>query len=172
MLNPVAWAVGAIGAQRLAEVAYGRRNDARLRARGAVEHGAGHYRAMVALHVGWLAATAIEGTAAARTSGSHRIERSSLVVFLAAQGLRYTAIRALGERWTTRILVVPDSEPVRTGPYRVLRHPNYVAVALELAAFPTVFGARRTAVTASAANAALMAVRIPAEDRALGRRSP
>lgn len=170
MLKPVAWAVAAMGAQRLAELVHARRNDARLRAAGAVEHGAGHYRAMVALHVGWLAATAIEGTVAARTSTTHRTERSALVVFVAAQALRYGAIRVLGDRWTTRILVLPDAEPVHAGPYRLLRHPNYVAVALELAALPTVFGARRTAVAATIADAALMAVRIPAEDRALGRR--
>jgi methyltransferase len=122
---------------------------------------------MVAVHVGWLAATAIEGTVAPRTSTSHRVERSALVAFVAAQALRYSAIRALGDRWTTRILVLPDAEPVHTGPYRFLRHPNYLAVALELAAFPVVFGARRTAVLASVADAALMAIRIPAEDRAL-----
>lgn len=170
MLKPVAWAVVAMGAQRLAELVHARRNDARLRAAGAVEHGADHYRAMVALHVAWLAATTIEGTFAARTSSTHRVERSALAVFVVAQALRYGAIRALGHRWTTRILVLPDAEPVRTGPYRLLRHPNYVAVALELAAFPMVFGARRTAVAATLADAALMAVRIPAEDRALGRR--
>ncbi|MFN3216315.1 MAG: isoprenylcysteine carboxyl methyltransferase family protein [Acidimicrobiales bacterium] len=170
MLKPVVWAVTAVGAQRIAELVHARRNDARLRAAGAVEHGSGHYRTMVALHVGWLAATAVEGTVAARTSRSHRVERSALAVFVAAQALRYAAIRALGDRWTTRILVLPDAEPVRTGPYRLVRHPNYVAVALELAALPTVFGARRTAVLATVADAALMAVRIPAEDRALGRR--
>lgn len=172
MLKPVAWAVAAMGVQRLAELGRARRNVARLRAAGATEHGEEHYRAMVALHVGWLAATAIEGATAARTSDSRRTERSALVVFVAAQALRYAAIRALGDRWTTRILVLPGTEPVHTGPYRLLRHPNYVAVAAELAAFPIVFGARRTAALATVANAVLMAVRIPAEDRALGRRWP
>jgi len=88
-------------------------------------------------------------------------------LLLLAQGLRIASMRALGERWTARIWVLPGVPPVTRGPYRWLRHPNYLAVALELAAAPMLFGAWRTALLATLANAALMAVRIPIETRAV-----
>jgi methyltransferase len=77
-------------------------------------------------------------------------------------------VAALGERWNTRILVVPGAPPVRRGPYRFLRHPNYLAVAIEIAALPLAFGSWRTALAFSVGNAFLLGVRIPAEERALG----
>jgi len=88
-------------------------------------------------------------------------------VWLAAQGLRVAAVRALGERWNVRIVVVPGEPPVSRGIYRWLAHPNYLAVALEFVSAPTMFGAWRTAGAFSALNALAMAVRIPAEERAL-----
>ncbi len=87
--------------------------------------------------------------------------------WLAAQALRLAAIGALGERWNVRIVVLPGVPPVRRGIYRWLAHPNYLAVALEFVAAPLMFGAWRTAIAASTMNAVAMAVRIPAEERAL-----
>jgi methyltransferase len=78
------------------------------------------------------------------------------------------AIATLGTRWCTRIIVLPGAPPVTGGPYRWLRHPNYLAVVVELAALPLAFGSWRTALAFSSANAALLAVRIRAEERALG----
>jgi methyltransferase len=92
-----------------------------------------------------------------------------LLLFAAAQGLRYAAIVALGQRWNTRVFVLPDMPPVRTGPYRWLRHPNYVAVAIEFVAGPMIFGAWRTAAVISMLNAAVLAVRIRCENDALQR---
>jgi methyltransferase len=89
---------------------------------------------------------------------------------LAAQALRYWAIATLGPRWNTRVIVLPDAPPVTSGPYRWLRHPNYLAVALELAAVPLIHGAWLTAVTFSLANAALLTWRIRVEEAALGQR--
>jgi methyltransferase len=160
MVNGAAVGVGVMALQRLAELLHARRNERALRARGAVEAGARHYPVIVALHATWLAATLLEGRRATR------LARGPLVALGAAQVLRYWAITSLGPQWTTRILVDPSAAPVRSGPYRYLRHPNYVAVAAEIAAFPLVFGAWRTALVFSAADAAALRTRIRTEERA------
>jgi methyltransferase len=98
------------------------------------------------------------------------------MTFVAASGLlgahvlRRAATRALGNRWTSRILVLPGAPLVHNGPYRYLRHPNYLAVAIEVACIPLLGGCFASAALFSAANAWLLAVRIDAEERALGRR--
>lgn len=155
-----------VAAQRLAELALAARNRRRALARGAVEHGAGHYPAMVALHVLWWCGWVLE----ARARGPHLDPLWPLwiVLLLLAGALRYSAIASLGERWNTRILVIPGDAPVERGPYRWLAHPNYVAVALELAALPMLFGAWGTALAAGLANLVLLGgFRIPEENRAL-----
>ena len=168
----ILWMVlGIVVVQRLAELLLARRNGAWARARGAREHGAGHYPALVVLHAGWLAGWVIEA------SGKGPVLSDAWPVwaalFAAAEALRYWAIATLGRRWNTRIFVVPGEAPIRGGPYRFLSHPNYVAVAIELAAVPLLFDAWITAAVASAANAALLlGVRIPAEERALAATSP
>jgi methyltransferase len=94
---------------------------------------------------------------------------AALAVAIGAQALRWWAIATLGWRWNTRIIVVPGASPFTGGPYRFLRHPNYLAVILEMLAIPLVHGAWLTALVFSSLNAALLAIRIPAEERALGR---
>jgi methyltransferase len=167
----VLWIVlGVVIVQRLAELRLARRNEAWARARGAREHGAGHYPAFFVLHVGWLAGWAIE--AAMRGPVLSRTWPAWAALFACAEALRYWAIAALGPRWNTRILVLPGEAPVRTGPYRFLSHPNYLAVAIELAVVPLLFDAWITAAAAGIANAALLlGVRIPAEARALANSS-
>ncbi|AHY46233.1 hypothetical protein RradSPS_0950 [Rubrobacter radiotolerans] len=160
-------AVLAVGLQRLLELRLSRRNERRLRARGAVEHGAGHYPVMVALHSLWLVSLLAEGLL--RGPEAPAWWPLPLGLFLAAQILRYWSISSLGDRWTTRVLVPPDEPPVQRGPYRYLRHPNYVAVVTELAALPLVFGAFWTALIFSILNAALLYVRIRREEDALRR---
>ena len=93
---------------------------------------------------------------------------AALALALAAQGLRYWAITTLGPRWNTRVIVVPGLPPVTGGPYRVMRHPNYVAVITEMAVIPLVHGAWMTAAVFSLGNALLLFVRIRAEEAALG----
>jgi methyltransferase len=92
----------------------------------------------------------------------------ALAVVLGAQALRYWAIATLGWRWNTRIVVVPGAAPVTGGPYRFVRHPNYVAVIAEMVALPLVHGAWLTALAFTLGNAWLLRVRIHAEERALG----
>lgn len=92
-----------------------------------------------------------------------------VVAWLSAQALRYAAMRALGDRWNVRVVVVPGMAPVRSGIYRWLRHPNYIAVVLEFVAAPMIFGAWRTALVMSALNAVALTFRIRCENDALQR---
>ena len=92
----------------------------------------------------------------------------ALIVALLAQALRYWAISTLGEKWNTRVIVTPGTPPITTGPYRFIKHPNYVAVVLEMISVPLIYGSWITAVVFSIGNAALLAVRIREEERALG----
>ncbi len=156
----------AVAAARLAELRLAAGNRRRLLARGAVEAGAGHYPAMVALHTAWLLACPAEVWLLRRPLVP-ALAAPMLVLLAAAMALRYWTIRTLAGRWTTPIVVLPGAPPVRTGPFRHLRHPNYLAVAVEIAALPLVHTAWITAGAFTAANAILMAVRIPAEERAL-----
>jgi len=154
-----------VAAQRLGELAVSRRNEAELRARGAVEVGAGHYPVMVALHTLFLVSCVAEVWLLRRPLVP-ALAAGALAVLLAASALRAWTLATLGGRWTTRVLVLPDEEPVKAGPFRYLRHPNYLAVVLELAALPLVHTAWGTALAFSAADAVLLRVRIRAEERA------
>ena len=157
--------VALVGLQRLLELRYSRRNERRLRARGAVERGAGHYPVMVAIHTLWLVSTLVEGLL--RGPEPPVWWPVPLAVFLLVQPLRYWAILSLGESWNVRILVLPGGKLVSSGPYRYFPHPNYVVVAVEVLTFPLIFGAWITAVVFSLLNAAFLYVRIRAEERAL-----
>jgi methyltransferase len=158
-------AVGLVALQRLLELGLSRRHERTLRARGAVERGRGHYPLMIALHVLWLLSTLVEGLL--RGPDFPAFWLVPLALFLLVQPLRYWAIFSLGEYWNTRILVVPGTKLVRRGPYKYLRHPNYVVVAVEILTFPLIFGAWITALVFSLLNATLLYVRIREENRAL-----
>jgi methyltransferase len=157
--------VALVATQRLLELVLSRRNERRVRARGAVERGRGHYPLMVALHALWIASTLVEGIL--RGPDVPAFWPVPLALFLLAQALRYWSVFSLGESWNTRILVVPGAKLVRRGPYKYLDHPNYVVVVVEILAFPLIFGAWVTALVFTALNAALLYVRIREEDRAL-----
>ncbi|MCL6289293.1 MULTISPECIES: isoprenylcysteine carboxyl methyltransferase family protein [unclassified Streptomyces] len=160
----------AVAAERLAELVVARRNTAWSLARGGTESGRGHYPAMVALHTTLLAGCLAEVRFADRPFPPV-LGWALVAVVVAAQALRWWCIRTLGPRWNTRVIVVPGLPRVTGGPYRWLSHPNYVAVAAEGLALPLVHGAWATALVFTALNAALMAVRIRCEDRALARLS-
>ena len=157
----------AVVLERILELLVSRRNARRLTAAGAVESGRGHHPFLVAFHLALLVACAAEPELS-RTPFPAAVAVPAAVLVVAAQGLRWWAVGALGGRWSTRVLVLPGSSPVRTGPYRWLRHPNYLAVAIEVLALPLACGAWRTALVATCINSALLAVRIRAEERALG----
>jgi methyltransferase len=159
--------VALVGLQRLAELRLSRSHAHKALARGGVEHGRGHFPAMAAMHAAFLASCALE-VVLLRRPFPGALGWTALCVFLLAQGLRYWAIASLGDRWNVRVIVVPGDGLVERGPYRFLRHPNYLAVALEIAALPLVHGAFLTALVFSLANAALLRVRIRTEEDALG----
>jgi methyltransferase len=154
----------AVSMERLAELVVSRRNLAWARTRGGREHGFGHYPFMVALHTGLLVACLIEAT---HRSFVPALGWPMLAVVVVAQALRWWCITILGPRWNTRIIVVPGLPPVDGGPYRWLRHPNYVAVVLEGIALPLVHTAWITAVVFTAVNTALLRVRISSENAAM-----
>lgn len=155
-----------LAAQRIGELVHSARNERCLRARGAREHAAGHFPLLVLVHV--LFPVLLVGEVLGLGARPGPLWPLWLSVWLAAQALRYAAVRALGERWSVRIWVVPGEPLVRRGPYRFLRHPNYLAVVLELIAAPLAFGAWRTALVVSAIDLVALALRIRAEERALG----
>lgn len=157
---------GFIALQRLVELRLAQRNRDWARAAGAREFGARHYPLFFALHSSWLVGWVLE--AERRGGRLSRAWQVWLSLFVLAQGLRYWCITSLGRFWNTRILVIPGASPVRRGPYRWLKHPNYLAVTIELAGVPLIFGAWITAVAASMLNVALLLrIRIPAEEAAL-----
>ena len=156
----------AVGAERLVEMAVSQSNLAWAYARGGQEHGRGHYPAMVALHVALLVGCVAEVWAFDRPF-LPALGWTMVAVVLATQALRWWCISTLGRRWNTRIVVIPGLPLVDRGPYRWLRHPNYVAVVVEGIALPMVHTAWITAVTFTVLNAVLLRVRIRAEEDAL-----
>lgn len=156
-----------LAGERTVELLLSRRNARRALAAGAFEAGRGHHRAMVLFHAAFLVACAVEPLLAPRP-WPLPAALIALAAALGAQGLRWWAVATLGERWSTRIVVLPGAPPVTGGPYRIVRHPNYLAVAIELLAVPLVAGALWTAAVATALDALLLSIRIPAEERALG----
>lgn len=154
-------------AERIVELVVSARNARWAFERGGRESGRGHFPPMVALHTGLLLACALEPPLAGRPF-LVALSVPFAVLALAAQGLRWWCIAALGRRWNTRVIVVPGLPLVARGPYRWLPHPNYVVVALEGIVLPLAGTAWATAVVFTALNAVLLlGFRIPAEERAL-----
>jgi methyltransferase len=149
-----------IVAQRLAELWLARRNTAQLLARGGVEFGRSHYILIVVLHAAWLAGLWWLGR-------DRPIDPALLVSFILLQAGRVWVIASLGWRWTTRVIVVPGEHAVASGPYRWLRHPNYLIVALEIAVVPLALGLPGFATLFTLLNAAILWHRMRIENAAL-----
>jgi methyltransferase len=146
--------------QRLGELVLSRYNTSKLLARGAIEVGAGHYPLIVSVHAAWLIALWIWGR-------GESVNLVALALFIALQGLRVWIIATLGARWTTRIIVLPGEPLVASGPYRYLSHPNYAVVAAEIAILPLALHLPMLALIFTGLNAAVLAIRLRAETRAL-----
>lgn len=158
--------VALVALERLAELVVSNRNAAWSLSRGGRETGQGHYPFMVVLHSGLLVAMLVEAWVR-RPEVAPLLAWSMLALAVAAQALRWWCITTLGSRWNTRVIVVPGLAPVTGGPYRFLRHPNYVAVVVEGVALPLLHASWITALVFTVANAVLLTVRIRAEDAAL-----
>jgi len=161
--------LGALAAERMFHLALASRNTRRAFAIGAVERGRGHYPAMAAFHALFLLSAAAEAIVLKRPFPGV-LGWMALGGALGAQALRYWSIATLGPRWNTRIIVFPGMQPISRGPYRFMRHPNYLAVIVEIACVPMIHGCWLTAVVFSIGNAALLRVRIRAEEAAMGPR--
>jgi methyltransferase len=158
--------VGFVAVERLAELVVAKRNMAWSLERGGRESGFAHYPFMVVLHTGLLAGCLLEVWLGHR-SFQAALGWPMLALVVGSQALRWWCICTLGRQWNTRIVVVPGMPRVTDGPYRLLSHPNYVAVVVEGLALPLVHDAWLTAIVFSGLNAALLTVRIRAEDVAL-----
>jgi methyltransferase len=154
----------AVAAERLVELLVSKRNLAWARTHGGREYGFGHYPFMVFLHTGLLVACLFE---AAHRTFIPALGWPMLAMVVLAQALRWWCITVLGPRWNTRIVVVPGLPLVDRGPYRWVRHPNYVAVVLEGIALPLVHTAWITAAVFTMVNAGLLRVRISVENAAM-----
>src|SRR5712664_246527 len=152
--------LGLVTLQRAGELVLSRYNTHRLLARGAVEIAPRHYLLIVAVHAAWLISLWVFGH-------DRPVNGVALLVYLVLQGFRFWVMRTLGSRWTTRIIVLPEQPLVSAGPYRFLSHPNYAVVAAEIAVLPLVLGLPLLAVLFTVLNAAVLAIRIRSENRAL-----
>jgi methyltransferase len=146
--------------QRLGELVLARHNTVRLRARGAIEIGARHYPLLVVMHAAWLASLWIFGR-------DQSVDLIALTAFIVMQGLRLWVLATLAERWTTRIIVLPGAPLVTSGPYRYFSHPNYAVVAAEIALLPLALHLPWLALVFTILNAAVLTIRLRAEQRAL-----
>jgi methyltransferase len=170
-MTPYVLLVLLVALERVAELVTAQRHARWSRARGGVEHGAGHYPAMVALHTALLAGCLLE------TALLHRpflpwLGWPCLTAALLAQALRWWCITTLGPRWNTRVITVPGLPLVRSGPYRWLRHPNYLAVVLEGVALPLIHTNWLTATVFTALNWPLLITRLRCENAALAEAAP
>ena len=161
-MNPSVVILALVTLERLGELWLSNRNSKRLLAQGGHEVATGHYPLIVGLHVLWLAVLWW-------LAPGQSIDGFWLGLYVLLQVARFWTIEALGPRWTTRIIVLPDAPLVTRGPYRFIDHPNYLVVAGEIAVLPLVFGLWQVALIFSVLNAAVLWVRIREENRALGR---
>jgi methyltransferase len=157
------WGAGLLAfltAQRLAELWWAKRNEARLLAAGGVEYGGRHLPLVVLFHAAWLAGLWL-------LAYDRSVDPVFFALFVVLQMLRLWVLLTLGRRWTIRIIVVPGERLVASGPYRWLRHPNYAVVSGEIAVVPLALGLPIYALVFTILNAAVLAIRIPAENAAL-----
>ena len=155
--------------QRLIELIIAKRNEKILKAQGAIEYDKNGYRVIAAMHVAFFISLICEKVFFQRTLNTYWIVFA--VLFAAAQVLRYWSIKTLGVCWNTKILVLPNHKLVNTGPYKYLRHPNYIAVVIEFAVIPLIFSCYLTAFVFSLINLILLRRRIKIEESAIRKAS-
>jgi methyltransferase len=147
-------------AQRVAELWWAKQNERRLFVAGGVEYGRSHLPLIVLLHATWMAGMWV-------LAYDRIVDPTFLVLFVVLQMARFWVLFTLGRRWTIRIIAVPGERLVASGPYRYLRHPNYVVVSGEIAVVPLALGLPIYALVFTILNAVVLAIRIPAENAAL-----
>nr|WP_193747877.1 isoprenylcysteine carboxyl methyltransferase family protein [Neobacillus niacini] len=151
--------------QRLLELVIARRNEKWMKKQGAIEFGMKHYQFIVLMHSLFFIVLFFEKIIFSRELSSFWPLLAA--VFVSAQLIRVWAISSLGRYWNTKIIVLPNVEVVRKGPYRIIKHPNYLVVSIELLVVPLFFGAYITACLFTLLNVLMLSIRIPAEEKAL-----
>ncbi|MGG4491888.1 isoprenylcysteine carboxyl methyltransferase family protein [Metabacillus idriensis] len=151
--------------QRVSELLIAGRNEARLKKMGGEEHGSSHYPLIVSVHLLFLLSFTLEVILFNKQISP--LWMIILPIIFMAQIIRYWAVFSLGPFWNTKIIIVPDLEVVAKGPYRFMRHPNYLVVAAEILFLPILFQAYFTAILFTILNAVILSIRIPAEEKAL-----
>ncbi len=155
--------------QRLTELLIAKRNEKILKAQGAIEFDKNGYKAIAVMHVAFFISLISEKVFLQRTLNTYWI--AFAVLFAGAQVLRYWAIKSLGVYWNTKILVLPNHQLINRGPYKHLRHPNYIAVVIEFAVIPLIFSCYLTAFVFSLINLILLRRRIKIEESAIRKAS-
>ena len=147
--------------QRLSELYIARGNEKWLRSQGAVEYGKEHYPFIVALHTLFIISMIVEYI----IRGSSPIGFVFLVLFILLLLFKFWALSSLGKYWNTKIFRVPGTGPVKKGPYKLFKHPNYFIVVCEIAIIPMVFHLYYTAIIFTVLNAIMLTVRIRVENK-------
>lgn len=156
--------------QRLGELVYSNNNTKRLLAEGGVEIGQSHYPVMIAIHTGWLVTMAVLVIAADSVPTDNPIIWPLMGLYGLVQVGRFWVLYSLGRYWSTKVIDIPDAPLIRKGPYRWIKHPNYVVVVLEVALLPMALQLWGTALIFSILNAGILAWRIQVENQALRKR--
>ncbi|WP_096154326.1 MULTISPECIES: isoprenylcysteine carboxyl methyltransferase family protein [Bacillus] len=151
--------------QRLAELIIAKRNESWMLQNGAKEYFPNHYKFIVLLHIGFLISFISEGIIFNKEVSP--IWPGLLILFGFTQLLRVWAITSLGKFWNTKIIILPNANIVKKGPYKFIRHPNYLIVGLEILLIPLLFQAYFTAIVFTILNAVILSIRIPLEEKAL-----
>jgi methyltransferase len=151
--------------QRVSELLLAKRNERVARVKGAVEYDEKGYKVIVLMHIFFFISLISEYILLARTLSNFWVPL--LILFIIAQILRYWAISTLGYYWNTKILVTPNTSPIRTGPYKYLNHPNYLSVILEIAVIPLIFSCYITSMIFTLLNLVLLKRRMRIEEQAL-----
>jgi methyltransferase len=157
--------IGFVVLQRVVELIVARNNEVWIRSKGGYEVGARHYPYMVAIHVGFFISLILEFVIFRQSVSDYFVPL--FVVFVGLQIMRVWVITSLGRFWNTKILVLPFAHVVKKGPFRLLRHPNYVVVTCEILVIPLMFNAYFTALVFTLLNLYILSVRIPIEEEAL-----
>ena len=151
--------------QRISELLLAKRNERIVRSKGAIEYDKKGYLVIVVMHITFFISFILEYFFLSRGLNQYWIVL--LTIFICTQFLRYWAISSLGYYWNTKILITPGSKPVQAGPYKYIKHPNYLAVVIEIAVIPLIFSCYITAVLFSLVNLILLKRRIRIEEKAL-----
>jgi methyltransferase len=154
-----------IAIQRLCELIIAKRNERWMKSRGAIEFGQEHYRLIVTVHAMFFVVYFLEVTA--WQTKLSVLWPVLLSLFIVTQIIRIWALTSLGHYWNTKIIVLPQATIVKKGPYRFLKHPNYLVVTIEFIIIPMLFEAYFTAFLFTILNGIILSIRIPAEEKAL-----